>query len=91
MEIVLSSNRAALEYHLILCQSTSLVRKHVFYLSQVLIDVQCPALEGSVSDIIVHLHIPVDEINLDELDNHYSHIQRDWYEHLKREGRDSGS
>ena len=86
--VVSPSDRAATEHHLILCEGTRLVREHVLDLAQVLIDVESTTLERPVTRFIVHLHVPVDEVDLSKLDYLYSHVEGHGDDHL--EGGEEG-
>ena len=86
--VVSPSGRAATEHHLILCEGTRLVREHILDLAQVLIDVESTTLERPVTRFIVHLHVPVDEVNLSKLDYLYSHVEGHGDDHL--EGGEEG-
>lgn len=88
VRIVHSSNRTASEVHFVLCESSSLVREDVLDLSEILRDVERPTLEGAVQGGVVHLLVPVDEVDLNNLDNLDGDVERDGYYHLRipREG-----
>ena len=68
---------------MVLRESPRLVRKDVLYLPQVFADVESSALKRSVTWGVVHVPVPVDEVDLNELDNLNRDIQRDWNDDLK--------
>lgn len=68
---------------MVLRQCASLVRKDVLNLAQVFADVERPALEWCVRRSIVHVTVPVDEVDLDELDYLNGNVERDWDNHLR--------
>lgn len=70
---------------MVLRQCASLVRKDVLNLAKVFADVERPALERCVRRSIVHVTVPVDEVDLDELDYLNGNVERDWDNHLRLE------
>ena len=75
MSVVDSSNGTAAEYHLVLCEGSSLVREDVHNLAEVLVDSESSALEGPVCMLVVHADVPVDEVDLSQLNNLDGHVQ----------------
>lgn len=53
MRIFNPIDTAAAEYHLVLCQSSSLIREQVLDLTQLLSDVEGPALDPGVQLLVV--------------------------------------
>ena len=53
---------------MVLGECASLVREYILNLAQVFADVESPALEGRVRRGVVHFSVPVDEVDLNELD-----------------------
>ena len=68
VRVVSSSYRTASEHHLILCQCASLVGEHILDLAQVLGDVESTALERHIASLVVHVQVPVKEVDLYNLD-----------------------
>ena len=64
MRIVLPRYRTRLELHLVFCQSACFVGEDVLDLTQILGDVQGPALYPLVSGLVVEIKILVDEVDL---------------------------
>ena len=83
MWVVPAPNRAAAEHHLILGQSPSLIREDILDLAQVFSDVESTALKGPVTSLVVHVQVPVEEVDLYELDYLNGDIERDRNYHLR--------
>ena len=73
--IVPAAHRAAAEHHLILSQSPCLVREDVLDLAQVFSDVEGSTLERPVSSFVVHVQVPVEEVDLYYLDYLNCYVQ----------------
>lgn len=76
--VIDAANRTAPEDHLVFCECPRLVREDILNLPKVLTDVESTALKWTVCGGIVHLLVPVDKVDLNELDNLYRDIERDW-------------
>ena len=63
---------------MVLSEGPCLVGEDILNLPKVFIDVESSALEGCVRGSIVHVTVPVNEIDLDELDYFNGNIQGDW-------------
>ena len=83
VRIVHATDGAATEYHVVLCQRPCLVRKDILNLPQVFANVESTALEWSVRWGVVHVTVPVYEVDLNELDYLYGNVERDWDDDLK--------
>ncbi len=84
VSIVPPSNGAATKHHLVLRQRSRLIREDVLDLSEILVDIEGTALEGSIRGSIVHLPVPVDEVDLNELDDLHGYVEGDRDDHLRR-------
>lgn len=73
---------AAAEHHLVLCQSSRLIREQILDLTQVLSDVEGPALDPGVQLLVIQGQVVVDEVDLAQLHNLNGHVERDGDQHL---------
>lgn len=87
MRIFNPINTAATKHHLILGQRPRLVREQVLDLTQVLCDVESPALDPAVQLVVVQVHVIVDEVDLTQFYNLNRDVQRNGDEHLLKEIR----
>lgn len=86
MWILDPEDAAAAEHHLVLRQSSCLIREQVLDLPQVLGDVQGPALNPGVPPLVVQVQIVLDEVDLTQFDNLNGYVQGDWDQHLRDTG-----
>ena len=91
VRIVPAAHGAAAEHHLVLCQSPGLVGEDVLDLAQVLSDVEGPGQERSVGWLVVHVQVPVEEIDLDDLDYLDGHVERHRDDHLPWVNSEAGN
>ena len=91
VRIVPAAHRAAAEHHLVLCQSPGLVGEDVLDLAQVLGDVESPGQERSVGWLVVHVQVPVEEIDLDDLDYLDGYVERHRDDHLPWVNSEAGN
>lgn len=82
MRILHAKNTAATKHHLVLCQGSRLIGKHVLDLTQVLCDVESPTLDPGVLLFVVHVQVVMDEVDLTQLHDLNGHVQRDGNQHL---------
>lgn len=82
MRIFNSIDTAAAKHHLVLCQSSRLIREQILDLTQVLGDVEGPALDPAVQLLIVQGEVIVNEIDLAQFHNLNGHVERDGNQHL---------
>lgn len=73
---------AAAEHHLVLCQSSRLIREQILDLTQVLSDVEGPALDPGVQLLVIQGQVVVDEVDLAQLHNLNGHVERNGDQHL---------
>lgn len=83
MGILAAHDGAAPEHHLVLGQRPRLVREEVLDLSQVLRDVEGPALNGRIGLFIVQVEVVVQEEDLPKLHQLDGHVQGDGDQHLR--------
>ena len=67
---------------MVLRQCACLVGEDILNLAEVLADVESSTLERRVRGGVVHVPIPVDEVDLDEFDYLNGNVQRDWDDDL---------
>lgn len=84
MRVLHPKDTAAAEHHLILRQSSCLVGEQVLDLTQVLSDVEGPALDPGVQLLVVKGQVVVDEVDLAQFHDLDGHVQRNGDQHLKR-------
>ena len=72
----------SLEHHLVLGEGPGLVAEHVLDLSELLGDVESAALCALVMETVVELPVVVDQVDLDQLRDLYSDVQRQRNDHL---------
>lgn len=75
MTEVLAEYCASLKHHLVLSEGPGFVTEHILHLAQLFWDVEGPALHSLLVYGVVHEGVIMDEINLRELSQLYSHVQ----------------
>lgn len=74
MRIFNTVDTAAAENHVVFCQSARLIREKVLDLTQVLCNVESPALDPGVQLLVVQGQVILDEVHLSQFDNLDRHI-----------------
>lgn len=82
MRIFYPIDTAAAKNHLVLCQSSCLIREQVLDLTQVLCDVEGPTLDPGVQLLVVQCQVIVDEKDLTQFHYFNGHVERDGNQHL---------
>lgn len=82
MRVFHPEDTAAAEHHLVLCQSSRLIGEQVLDLTQVLSDVEGPALDPGVQLLVVQGQVVVDEVDLAQFHDLNGHVQRNGDQHL---------
>ncbi len=73
---------AAPEHHLVLGQSSRLIREQVLDLPQILGDVEGPTLDPGVQLLVVQSQVIVDEVDLAKFHDFNGYVQRNGDQHL---------
>lgn len=84
MAVVKACHTTSSKNHLVLCESSCLIRKEVLNLSKILSDVQGSALNSRIHLLIVEIHVALNKIYLSQLHDFNGNIERNGNQDLKR-------